>query len=167
MAAPLIYVVFRREQGEERWEVRREGSDRALSTHETRDAARDAGRSVARREHADLVVHDESEAAEGTASREHRTPPTDIDYQTLIYAPHDRSAPLRELRTLAPLGLSVGSFYVHASAEDPLGPKQRYQVQAVTVDLCSEPGGRTLHTTSVYTERAPAKPSRRAARRRR
>jgi Uncharacterized protein conserved in bacteria (DUF2188) len=52
---PPVHVVPR----DDRWAVTREGAERASSLHETQADAIDAGRTTARNDHTELLVHGE------------------------------------------------------------------------------------------------------------
>jgi hypothetical protein len=153
----MIYVVFRDERGRERWEVLREGDDRPLSAHQTQAAAVEAALATSKTEGADLVVQDRFEAVGQKHSSEYHMTVNEVEYRTLIYAPGERTTPLREFRTSSALPLRSGTFYVHVLGEGGSAPKRAYRIRAVMVDLYSEPTGRVMHTTSVYTEAVDSK----------
>ena len=55
MAEGDVHVMWR--EDEAKWAVEKEGTSRAGSLHERKDAAEKAGRAVAMNEHSELLIH--------------------------------------------------------------------------------------------------------------
>jgi hypothetical protein len=55
MAKRNIHIVPNKEKGT--WDVKREGSDKPLSSHHTQTIADQAGRKIARQDKVELVIH--------------------------------------------------------------------------------------------------------------